>query len=166
MTERLPLTGVLKRYCTAKFGPFFFLTLVVSIDTMFSLRPAHGVSYDNLELRECPLQELDAKNSDHKAIKWKICEFCRVASTVQLTKTALTDLGLIPLTKAAVLEALHKHVESGRRVYSDRMDNGDITFVTTDCSVGEVILYIKVRFYKLNNQERMLVISAHPPRRW
>ena len=83
-----------------------------------------------------------------------------------MTRTADIDLSLIPLTKDAVLEALRLHIQGKRRVYFDRMDNNDLVHVVTDCEVDGTILYVKVKFLGAAGEERMLVISAHPPRRW
>jgi hypothetical protein len=83
-----------------------------------------------------------------------------------MTRTADVDLALIPLTKDAVLEALRLHIQGKRRVYGDRMDNGDPVHVVTECEISGTILYVKVKFLGATGRERMLVISAHPPRRW
>lgn len=83
-----------------------------------------------------------------------------------MTRTADTDLGIIPITKDALLGAVEEHIARKRRVFTDRMDNRDIAYIITDCNVEDVVLYVKVRFFCPDNQERMLVVSAHPPRRW
>jgi len=75
-------------------------------------------------------------------------------------------LGIIPLTKDAVLEAVKEHIHLKRRVYTDRMDNGDTAYIMGDCKVEETVLFVKVKFFKKGKDESMLIISAHPPRRW
>lgn len=110
--------------------------------------------------------ELEDRNLGHCAAKERICGHCVTPESVQMTRTADVDLGLIPLTKDAVLEALRLHIQGKRRIYGDRMDNGDQVFVVTDCEVDGTILYVKVKFLGAAGAERMLVISAHPPRRW
>jgi hypothetical protein len=112
------------------------------------------------------VRELDDKNPDDKAIKAKICWYCDVPKLVQITRTALDDIGLIPVTKEAILEAVKVHISAGWRVFTDRMDNGDFAYIINECSVEATVLYVKVKFFQLNKGERMLIISAHPPRRW
>jgi hypothetical protein len=83
-----------------------------------------------------------------------------------MTRTATTDLGIIPTTKAEVLEGLMEHIGAGFRVFAAVMDNGDTAYVVPECKVGENNLYVKVKFFQKQEIESMLVISAHPPRRW
>jgi hypothetical protein len=75
-------------------------------------------------------------------------------------------LGIIPLTKDAVLEAVKEHIDLKRRVCTDRMDNGDTAYIIQDCKVEETVLYVKVKFFEKDEVDLMLIISAHPPRRW
>ena len=110
--------------------------------------------------------ELDDGNPGHCAAKERICGHCVKPESVYMTRTADVDLALIPLTKDAVLEALRLHIQGKRRVYGDRMDNGDPVHVVTECEISGTILYVKVKFLGATGRERMLVISAHPPRRW
>jgi hypothetical protein len=113
------------------------------------------------------LAELDDKNIDHRSVKERICGHCGRPEGVVTTRTADNDLALIPLTKVAVLEAVHAHVEAKRRVHLERMDNNDLVYVMTDCDVGGTVLYVKVKLIPgESGTEKMLIISAHPPRRW
>lgn len=112
------------------------------------------------------MRELDERNSDDSAAKAKIRRHCEDPAVVHVTRTATQDMGLITITKEALLGAIRDHVCAKRRVFTDRMDNNDVAFILTDCLVGDVTLYVKVRFFELKGEERMLVISAHPPRRW
>ena len=75
-------------------------------------------------------------------------------------------MGLVSVTKTALLDAVHSHVERGRLVNADYMDNGDLAYILTDCSLEEVGLYVKLKFQGEADRERMFVLSAHPPRRW
>lgn len=114
-----------------------------------------------------PLRELDDRNSADAATKSKICSFCKSPTLVHMSRTALTDLGLIPLSKEAMLGGVIEHIESHGRVFTDRMDNGDTAYFVKECIVEDgVILYVKMRFFQLEADEGMLVFSAHPPRRW
>ena len=110
--------------------------------------------------------ELDDRNAEHGAAKSRICAHCEKTETVQITRTADTDLAIIPLTKDAVLEALRFHIQAKGRIYADRMDNGDLVYVVTECEVDGSVLYVKVNLLERSGEEKMLVISAHPPRRW
>jgi hypothetical protein len=113
------------------------------------------------------LAELDDKNIDHRSVKERICGHCQRPEDVDITRTADDDLALILLTKTAVLEAVRAHIEAKRRVYAERMDNNDLVYVMTDCDVEGTILYVKVKLIPARSAaEKMLIISAHPPRRW
>ncbi len=112
------------------------------------------------------MRELDDRNCEDWAVKTKICGFRQCPALVHMTRTADTDLGIIPITKDALLGAVEEHLENKRRVFTDRMDNGDIAYIITECHLEDAVLYVKVRFFRYEDQERMLVISAHPPRRW
>lgn len=112
------------------------------------------------------MRELDDKNGNDREVKSKICSFCDAPLHVDLTRTASTDMGLIPLTKAALLAAVKEHVSTGRRLFTDRMDNMDTAYIVSECLVDGDAVYVKVKFFQLNGEERMLVISSHPPRRW
>jgi hypothetical protein len=112
------------------------------------------------------LRELDDNNCQDRETKEKICKHCESSKTVSITRTANNDLGIIPLTKDALLEAVRAHILARWRVHSDTMDNGDTAYIILQCTVEEVSLYVKVRFFEKEDGEAMLVISAHPPRRW
>jgi hypothetical protein len=112
------------------------------------------------------LRELDDRNSQDSEIKQKICKHCECPKEVSITRTALQDLGLIPQTKDAVLNALKEHIELKRRVFTEKMDNGDTAYIVPDCPLEGECLYIKVKFLKKGDTEKMLIISAHPPRKW
>lgn len=112
------------------------------------------------------MRELDDGNSDDHAIKAKICEFCQTPSEVHVTRTATNDMALIPITKDALLSAARDHICAKRRVFTDRMDNNDVAYIIPECAGADAILYVKAKFFKLNDKEQMLIISAHPPRRW
>lgn len=112
------------------------------------------------------MRELDDRNSEDSKIKAKIREHCQCPRSVPITHTATNDLGLVPLTKDAVLEALKEHIEFKRRVFTDVMDNGDVAYIVKECAVQESILYVKVKFFERQGKEAMLIVSAHPPRRW
>jgi hypothetical protein len=112
------------------------------------------------------LRELDDQNAQDCEIKAKICGHCDRPQSVPITRTAIRDLGLIPLTKDAVLEVVKEHINLKRRVFTDRMDNGDTAYIIEECTVEGTLLYVKVKFFKEDGAESMLIISAHPPRRW
>jgi hypothetical protein len=125
------------------------------------------VPYDTQALARWSLRELDGRNTRDCEIKAKICGYCENPQSVRITRTATQDLGLIPLTKDAVLEIVKEHITLKRRVFTDRMDNGDTAYIIEECTVEETNLYVKVRFFKQEDgAEAMLIISAHPPRRW
>ena len=126
------------------------------------------------------MHELDDKNLADVKAKEKICAFCRTPQKVKITRTALNDIGLLGLTKNGVLELIVEHIESKRRMFTDRMDNGDTAYIIEKCAFqDDLLLYVKVKFVKeeivgehgmerLNRQteELMVLISSHPPRRW
>lgn len=112
------------------------------------------------------MRELDDRNSDDCAVRSKIVSFCLSPSLVHMTRTADTDLGIAPATKDALLEAVREHITAKRRMFTDRMDNSDTAFIITECTVEETVLYVKVKFFRKGDAENMLIISAHPPRRW
>jgi hypothetical protein len=113
------------------------------------------------------LWELDDRNLDHRSVKERISGHCGTPENVVITRTADNDLAIIPLTKNAVLEAVRTHLSANRRVHGDRMDNGDLVYIVTDCNVEGSILYVKLKLLQgKEGSERMLIISAHPPRRW
>lgn len=129
-------------------------------------RRALGARYHEIHSRWC-LGELDDKNIDHRSVKERICGHCERPESVVTTRTADDDIALGALTKAAVLEAVRGHIESKRRVFMERMDNNDLVYVMTDCDVGGTVLYVKVKLIRGQaGAEKMLIISAHPPRRW
>jgi hypothetical protein len=83
-----------------------------------------------------------------------------------MTKTAKDHIGLDSIQKAQLLEALEAHVSKDCTAILDRMDNGDEVIIVENCIVGKLVLYVKVKFYKRDDRERMFVISAHTPRKW
>jgi hypothetical protein len=126
------------------------------------------------------LRELDDKNPADAKVKEKIVTFCRNPQKVRITRTALNDIGLLGLNKNGVLELVIEHIESKRRVFTDRMDNGDTAYIITECFFQDgVVLYVKVKFVKQEidgkqgveklkreADELMVLISSHPPRKW
>jgi hypothetical protein len=112
------------------------------------------------------LRELDEWNAQDSEIKAKVCKHCESPKNVSITRTALDDLGLIPLSKDAVVEAVKEHINLKRRMYTDVMDNKDIAYIFKDCDVDGTLLYVKVRFFKKGEIESMLIFSAHLDRRW
>jgi hypothetical protein len=142
------------------------LTHVVSIDTFIWNLYNGEVSYDRRANERPVVRDLDDKNPDDKAIKSRICCLCGIPRLVHITRTALDDIGLIPLTKEGVLQAVREHISGNRRVSTDRMDRGDTAYIIEECLVQGNVLYVKVSFFVRNNEERMLIISAHPPRKW
>ena len=125
------------------------------------------VPYDTKAWARWSLRELDDRNAQDCEIKGRICGFCEDPQSVRITRTATQDLGLIPLTKDGVLETVKEHITLKRRVFTDRMDNGDTAYIIEECTVEEIKLYVKVKFFrKEDGVEAMLIISAHPPRRW
>ena len=126
------------------------------------------------------MRELDDKNPADAKVKEKICAFCRNPKKVRITRTALTDSGLLGLNKDGVLELLLEHIESKGRVFTDQMDNRDTAYIAPECNSEQgVVLYVKVKFVKEKADEKqgaeklkreaeemMIVISSHPPRRW
>jgi hypothetical protein len=112
------------------------------------------------------LRELDEWNAQDNEIKAKICKHCESPENISITRTALDDLGLIPLTKDVVVEAVFEHINLKRRMYTDIMDNKDIAYIFKDCNVDGTPLYVKVKFFKKGEIESMLIFSAHPDRRW
>jgi hypothetical protein len=126
------------------------------------------VLYDTQVLPRWYLRELDDRNGQDSEIKAKVCKFCKEPQRVVVTRTALTDMGLIPVNKAGVLESVHEHVQSKRRVFTDVMDNRDVAYIIPECATEDVVLYVKVKFVKEEGSgvEKMVLISAHPPRRW
>lgn len=110
--------------------------------------------------------ELSNENELDKKIKEKICQFCRKPEFVLIRRTAERDMALIPITKAALLESVHCHVQHGRSVQADYMDNGDLAYILAECKAEQKPLYVKVKFGGQGSDERMYVVSAHPPRRW
>ena len=112
------------------------------------------------------MRELDDRNTQDSELKAKICKHCSNPTTVVITRTAIQDLGLIPLTKDAVLETVREHIELKRRVFTDIMDNRDAAYIIPECDVEGAVIYVKVKFVEGRNGELMVLISAHPPRRW
>jgi hypothetical protein len=112
------------------------------------------------------LRELDDKNDLDKSAKLRICEFCSEPSTVIVTRTAERDSALEGVTKAGVLESVRSHVQTGKPIHAEYMDNGDLAYILRECAIEKIILYVKLKFSKTDGEERMVVISAHPNRRW
>lgn len=112
------------------------------------------------------MRELDDRNPQDSEIKRKICKQCECPQEVSIARTALQDLGLIPLTKGAVLQMLKEHIELKRRVFTDQMDNRDTAYFVPECALEDGCLYVKVKFFKKGDTQKMLIMSAHPPRRW
>lgn len=112
------------------------------------------------------MQELDDRNDLNASAKRKICDFCCKPELVILTRTAERDSALIPIPKAGILEGMLSHIRAGKRVCSDRMDNGDLAYIFHDCGIDQTALYVKIKFSRTDKDERMIVISAHPDRRW
>ncbi len=110
--------------------------------------------------------ELEDRNPEHQAIKRKICEFCGCPDMTVITKTALNDLGIEGISKKQVLSELQVHISGGRRVFTDRMDNNDVAYIAKECVVCGVVLFVKVKFQNQKGREVMVVMSAHPPRKW
>jgi hypothetical protein len=117
-------------------------------------------------IAEALLRDLDDKNDLDATAKRKICDFCAKPGVVTMTRTAERDAGLVAITKAGVLEGILLHIQSGKRVCSDRMDNGDLAYIFHDCGIEQTSLYVKVKFSGAERDERMIVVSAHPDRRW
>lgn len=121
------------------------------------------------------MRELDDKNPADAKVKEKVCAFCRTPQKVKITRTALNDIGLLGLNKSGVLELIIEHIESKRRMFTDRMDNGDTAYIIEKCFFqDDLLLYVKVKFVKeeidgkrgMQTEELMVLISSHPPRRW
>jgi hypothetical protein len=112
------------------------------------------------------LRELDDRNQQDREVKTRILGHCENPRSVSITRTALQDLGLIPLTKDAVLEVVKEHIELKRRMFTDQMDNGDVAYIIRECTVDGTILFVKAKFFQNNGVQAMVIVSAHPPRRW
>lgn len=112
------------------------------------------------------MRELDDKNDLDRAIKEKIGGFCGKTGSVFMTRTAERDSALIGITKLGILEGLLCHIQEKRTIYSDFMDNGDSAWIVKDCVIEQVRLYVKLKFAASTSGERMIIISAHPDRRW
>ena len=112
------------------------------------------------------LVELDDKNELHAAAKRKILEFANDPKRSPFTRTAERDLSLTPVTTIGVRQGICCHIKAGATIYLDRLDSGETAYVLKECRIESEILYIKLKFCKLRGQEEMLIISAHPPRRW
>lgn len=124
------------------------------------------VPNDQLPGERSSVRELDEKRFNDGPIKTKICAFCKEPTSVDFSKRAIDDMGLVPVEKKAVLEALHEHSANSYRMSVDRMENGDLAYIADSCSVEGTVLYVKVKFYFRDAIERMLVFSAHPPSKW
>jgi len=113
------------------------------------------------------LCELDERNIYHRAALERICGHCVAPESVVITRTADQDLALIPLNKKEVLDAVKFHLENKRKTNIERMDNNDLVYVFPSCDVQGIELYVKLKLLKgEGNVQKMLIISAHPPRRW
>jgi hypothetical protein len=112
------------------------------------------------------LIELDERNSLDRDAKARVAAFAKNISSVDMTATALRDTGLLNITKLGILEAVVCHLQKGRPMFSERLDSGENAYVLKECITEAGIIYIKVKFYRLRGTEKMLVISAHPNRRW
>ena len=112
------------------------------------------------------MRDLDDRNDLDATAKRKISEFCGRPEVVILTRTAERDSALVGIRKAGILEGILSHIRVGNLVCSDRMDNGDLAYILCECRIEQTALYVKVKFSGTGNRERMIVISAHPDRRW
>ncbi len=110
--------------------------------------------------------ELDDRNSQHRDLKAKIIAHCENPNEVRITHTALQDLGLGGITKHEVLAVIQEHIRLGRAIFAAQMDSGEMAYVVKECNVAAAILYVKVKFFKHERKELMLLMSSHPPRKW
>jgi hypothetical protein len=112
------------------------------------------------------VNELDEKNSLDRAARAKVTTFAKNRFSVDITATASRDSALLKLTKAGILEAVVRHLEKGRPIFFEWLDSGEAAYVVKECVTEAGPIYIKLKFYLFRSAEKMLIISAHPNRRW
>jgi hypothetical protein len=99
---------------------------------------------------------------DDAAVKQRMVYFASRAHLVTWSGTAERDIAsTCRMSKAGVLEALLEHLACGYVVHADYMRNGDLAYIFI-CFVGSHRRYIKLKFWVLDDQERMHIFSAHP----
>lgn len=57
-------------------------------------------------------------------------------------------------------------MDSGKPIEMDRMDSGEAAYIFKNCVAEKNELYVKVKFFREAETDKMLIISAHPDRRW
>ena len=98
-------------------------------------------------------------------VREKIARFASDPTQVTWSGSAERDMGSTPgMTKAGVLEGIMDQLSSGYVVHADYMKNGDVAYIF-DCFVGDYRRYVKVKFWMIEDQERVHVFSAHSHRR-
>jgi hypothetical protein len=112
------------------------------------------------------VRELDDKNNLDCAARAKIATFAENAFSVSITAMAFRDSALLNLTKASILGAIVCHLGRANSLFCDRLDSGEIAYVIKQCATDAGEIYVKLKFYRFRGPEKMLIISAHPNRRW
>jgi hypothetical protein len=112
------------------------------------------------------LAELDDKNPLHASTRQKIIEFACDPTRSGFARTAERDLSITPVTTAGLREAICCHLQAGKPLLVERLDSGETAYVIKECKIESTVLYVKVKFWKPREREQMLILSAHPDRRW
>jgi hypothetical protein len=123
------------------------------------------VSFDTTEDMQA-LVELNDRNALHVSAKKRIFQCACDATRSPFTRTAERDLSLGSVTAAGVREAICCHIEDGKPILLERLDSGEEAYVFKECHIESTVLYVKLKFWKMGKSERILILSAHPDRRW
>lgn len=112
------------------------------------------------------MEELNNSNSLHCSAKQKIYKCACDPTSAHITRTAERDLSLFPVTKIGILDAIRCHIDENKMIYMDYLDSGESAYILKECCIESVVLYVKVKFFKSGSDEKMLILSAHPDRKW
>lgn len=111
------------------------------------------------------MEPIDFSAAEHLAAIAKISDLSRHPRDCVATKRAMEDIVKLRLTKAAVLEAVHDHLEQERPTYVLMQKCGIEAYVLLPCSVDIHELYVKVQVPPCahGTRETLVIISAHKP---
>jgi hypothetical protein len=111
--------------------------------------------------------ELEERNELHVRAKKKLLTFLEDPQRVKIGWTADRDLGLTPIRKLGLLEAMREFVEVGSVLKADFMERtGEEAYIFEYCRSASIELYVKASFKGEGPNEVLFVLSAHPSRRW
>jgi hypothetical protein len=112
------------------------------------------------------MKELDQKNSLDRGARAKVAAFAKNQIAVTITATARRDAALLRLNKIGILDSISCHLDGGGPLFFERLDSGEAAYLIPECGTEAGDIYVKVKFYIFKGTEMMLILSAHPNRRW